>query len=170
MSNIKNCSAETRPEVLGERGMFEHRALWMYYLLQEAKKKGNVDWEELRQAIRNCGIYQGEGLRGRCGGTNRCDVFKEVWLPDACLALFDMEVAAMDEDRLNLRYHYCPLVNAWQKLGCTDDEIRRLCDIAMDGDRGIADSMGYQFELTKAIARGDDVCTVNFLRKDKAEA
>ena len=81
-----------------------------------------------------------------------------------------MEVAAVDEDRLNLRYHYCPLVNAWQKLGCTDDEIRRLCDIAMDGDRGIADSMGYQFELTKAIARGDDVCTVNFLRKDKAEA
>ena len=43
MGKIVNESNETRPQILGERGMFEHRALWMYFLLQEAKKKGNVD-------------------------------------------------------------------------------------------------------------------------------
>ena len=59
MGKIVNESNETRPQILGERGMFEHRALWIYFLLQEAKKKGNVDWEELRQAIYNCGSYQG---------------------------------------------------------------------------------------------------------------
>ena len=30
---------------------------------------------------------------------------------------------------LYLDFHYCPLVKAWQKAGCTDEEIARLCDI-----------------------------------------
>ena len=34
-------------------------------------------------------------------------------------------------DTLYLDFHYCPLVKAWQKAGCTDEEIARLCDIAM---------------------------------------
>lgn len=165
MSGIKNESKETREEILGQRGMFEHRALWLYYLLEEAKKKGNVEWEELRQATKNCGIYQGGNLRAACGGDNDCCKFKEAWLPDNCLALFDMEVVGLDEDKLNLDYHYCPLVKAWQKLGCNDEEIARLCDIAMDGDRGIAEAMGYEFALDSTIAKGDDVCTVRFTRK-----
>ena len=161
---IHNHSTESREEILGMRGMFEHRALWLYYLLQEAKAKGNLDWEALRGAIRNCGMYQGQGLRAACGESNSCTQFKEAWLPDSCLALFDMEIVQLDQDHLNIDYHYCPLVKAWEKLGCTEEEIARLCEIAMDGDRGIADSMGYSFHLDTAIARGDSVCSVRFTR------
>ena len=165
MSKIVNESQEKRPEILGERGMFEHRALWLYFLLQEAKKQGYVDWEDLRKAILNCGEYQGGNLRNACGDSNSCKTFKQVWLPDACLSLFDMEVVGCDDDHLNLDYHYCPLVKAWQKLGCTEEEIARLCDIAMDGDRGIASAMGYHFDLKTCIAKGDSVCSVRFTRK-----
>lgn len=165
MGKIVNESNETRPQILGERGMFEHRALWMYFLLQEAKKKGNVDWEELRQAIYNCGSYQGGNLREACGSSNSCKTFKNIWLPDSCLSLFDMEVVACDDDHLSLDYHYCPLVKAWQKLGCTEEGIARLCDIAMDGDRGIAAVMGYDFDLQTSIAKGAKVCSVRFTRK-----
>lgn len=165
MTKIVNESKENRGEILGMRGMFEHRALWMYYLLQEAKKQGNVDWESLRGAIFNCGLYQGGNLKNACGDTNACTAFKEAWLPDSCLALFDMKIEHMDEDHLEIHYHYCPLVKAWQKLGCTDEEISRLCEIAMDGDRGIAESMGYEFSLDQSIARGDSICKVCFARK-----
>lgn len=161
---IVNHSEETRDEILAMRGMFEHRALWLYYLLEEAKKKGHVDWEELRGAIRKCGVYQGKDLHTACGADNSCVRFKNTWLPDSCLALFDMEIVRLDEDHLHIDYHYCPLVKAWQKLGCSDEEIARLCEIAMDGDRGIADSMGYTFQLDTAIARGDSVCAVRFER------
>lgn len=165
MTEIHNESQESRPEILGMRGMFEHRALWMYYLLQEAKKKGNVDWEELRDAIFQCGAYQGKNLRCACGSNNACTTFKEVWLPDSCMALFDMTISRLDENHLDIDYHYCPLVKAWQKLGCTQEEIARLCDIAMDGDRGIAQSMGYTFSLDQTIAKGDAACLVRFTRE-----
>ena len=39
--------------------------------------------------------------------------------------------AIAPDDSLYLDFHYCPLVKAWQKAGCTDEEIARLCDIAM---------------------------------------
>lgn len=130
---INNQSNEKRADILAMRSMFEHRALWLYYLLQEAKLKGDVDWEELRNAIRKCGAYQGSNLLEACNGTNDCITFKNTWLPDSCLALFDMEIVNLNENNLDIDYHYCPLVKAWQKLGCSENEIARLREIAMDG-------------------------------------
>ena len=56
-------------------------------------------------------------------------------------------------------------MKAWQKQGCSDEEICRLCDHAMCGDRGIAESFGCQLELPKTIAKGDGVCQIRFVRK-----
>jgi hypothetical protein len=68
-----------------------------------------------------------------------------------------------------VEFHYCPLVNAWTQL--TDDEkkIARLCDIAMDGDRGIVSTFpGFNLDLENTIASGDDVCRL-VITKDKKE-
>lgn len=40
-----------------------------------------------------------------------------------------------------------------------------LCDHAMCGDRGIAESFGCELQLPATIARGDDVCKIRFMRK-----
>ncbi len=40
-----------------------------------------------------------------------------------------------------------------------------LCDHAMCGDRGIAESFGCCLELPSTIARGDDLCRIRFVRK-----
>lgn len=42
-----------------------------------------------------------------------------------------------------------------------------LCDHAMCGDRGIAESFGCQLDLPKTIARGDGVCQIRFVRREK---
>lgn len=53
-------------------------------------------------------------------------------------------------------------MKAWQKLGCTDEEIIRLCDIAMCGEGGIASAYGAVRDLPRTIARGDPVCCLRF--------
>jgi len=40
-----------------------------------------------------------------------------------------------------------------------------MCDHAMCGDRGIAESFGCKLELPKTIANGDGVCEIRFVRK-----
>ena len=72
--------------------------------------------------------------------------------------------ATIGYDHLDIDFHDCPLVKAWQKQGCTDEEIRLLCDHAMCGDRGIAESFGCHLNLPKTIARGDDICQIRFER------
>ena len=44
-------------------------------------------------------------------------------------------------------------------------EIRVLCDHAMCGDRGIAESFGCQLDLPATIARGDETCQIRFVRR-----
>ena len=65
-------------------------------------------------------------------------------------------------DVLYLDFHYCPLVKAWQKAGCSDEEIAQLCDIAMCGDHGIGARFDSVLELPKCIAKGDDVCALRY--------
>lgn len=64
-----------------------------------------------------------------------------------------MDVVESTDDKLFLVFHYSPLVKAWQKAGCTDAEIARLCDIAMCGDHGIGKCFDARLELPKAIAK-----------------
>ena len=70
----------------------------------------------------------------------------------------------VQDDRFELEFHYCPLVKAWEKQGCTDEEISNLCDWAMCGDRGIGEAYGCELDLPKTIARGDDVCHLIYHR------
>lgn len=53
---------------------------------------------------------------------------------------------------------FCPLVEAWQELGCDPEEIDLLCDIAMEGDRGRAIYHGISMEITHRLAAGDPFC------------
>ena len=44
-----------------------------------------------------------------------------------------------------------------------------LCNHAMCGDRGIAESFGCELNLPATIARGDDTCQIRFVRREKKE-
>jgi hypothetical protein len=75
-----------------------------------------------------------------------------------------MKILESTDDKLYINFGYCPLVAAWQKIGCTDEEIGRLCDIAMEGDRGIAESYGGKMELGDTIANGYNRCQIRFIK------
>lgn len=75
------------------------------------------------------------------------------------------EVVRKTDDELEIDLGYCPLVAAWQKL--TDDEafMSNICDVCMDMDRGLAESMGWEMELKNTIASGCGKCTMCFKKK-----
>ena len=50
------------PLIVAIREQLEHRALWMYLLCDEAKKKGLKPEEYAPAAIKRCGLYQGANL------------------------------------------------------------------------------------------------------------
>jgi hypothetical protein len=74
--------------------------------------------------------------------------------------VFEMTVVTCTDDRLDIDFHYCPLVAARQSHGATDEQIARLCDIAMQGDRGVAGSFGCELDLGETIAKGYGKCEI----------
>ena len=164
MSKIINTSKINNPLIRAIRELLEHRAIWLYVLCDEAAKKG-LAWEEFApDAIKRCGLFQGDHLVAK-GGTKSLRGLKKTLFTKPAQWVFEMKIQECTDDRFSIDFHYCPLVKAWQKQGCSDDAIAGLCDIAMSGDRGIAESYGCVMDLPKSIARGDDVCQVRFYRK-----
>ena len=176
--SIKNNAKKNGFLVRNLRNFFEHRALWMYFLVDEARKKGAKPETFAPAAIRRCGIYHGmRALTGKDipaqeaaaqGGEGAsCRLLQKKLFPPAGKAIFEMEFLALSDDAFDVDFHYCPLVNAWKKQGCTDEEIDKLCDWAMEGDRGIAESFGCSLELKKTIAKGEGVCEIRIKRLPK---
>ena len=174
--SITNTAIKNGFLVRNLRNFFEHRALWMYFLVDEARKKGVQPESFAPAAIRRCGIYHGmRALTGKdvpvqtvANGVNNdsrnCRMLQKKLFPPAGKAIFEMEFLALSDDAFDVDFHYCPLVNAWKKQGCSDEEIDKLCDWAMEGDRGIAESFGCSLELKKTIAKGEGVCEIRFKR------
>jgi len=164
VSNIKNEPKIKNGLIKAVREQLEHRALWMYLLCDEAGKKGIQSEEFAPEAIRRCGMYQGGELVKK-GGTTSLKGLKKTLFSKPAQWVFEMKVLKSTDDCLYIDFHYCPLVKAWQKQGCADDEISCLCDFAMCGDRGIAESYGCELSLPKTLAKGDEVCEIRFDRK-----
>ena len=119
-----------------KRQLLEHRALWLYLLTDEAAKAGADPAAFAPAAVKRCGLFQGAELVAKGGGTNSLKSLKKGLFGKPAQMVFEMDVKDVQDDRFELEFHYCPLVKAWQKQGCTDEEISNLCDWAMCGDRG----------------------------------
>jgi len=148
------------------RKAIEHRATWMYLLLQEARKSG-LDWDDFaRPAIRETGSIHGLLKKEKMSDPDSMEEFTNVFARETSRGVFEMEVLAADEEKYHLNFHYCPLVSAWEKLDASPEEIEQLCDIAMDGDRGVAGEFeDFDFSLGKTIAQGNEMCEIRFDKK-----
>lgn len=162
--SVKNEPKIKNPLIVGIREQLEHRALWMYLLIDEASKKGLAPEEYVPAAIERCGHYHGSLHRQKAGGSSSLKGLKKVLFGFFARKVFEMDIKTCSDDHLDIDFHYCPLVKAWQKQGCSDDEIAFLCDCAMCGDRGIGMEFGCDLDLPKTIAHGDDCCQIRYHR------
>lgn len=145
------------------RGFIEHRATWFYLLLDEARKRG-LDWDDFaRKAIFRCGCFHGETKFSK---TDDLKQFAGEFANETVKKIFEMDIREVSDDRFVVEFHYCPLVAAWLKQTDNEEDIAHLCDIAMDGDRGIVDVFpGFEFQLGETIAAGGHVCRIEVTRK-----
>ena len=166
MNNITNEPKLKNKLITAIREQLEHRAFWLYLLCDEAGKRG-LDWQDFgAAAIKRCGLSQGRELV-RKGRTKSLKGLKKTLFTKPAQWVFEMKVIKSTDEELFLDFHYCPLVKAWQKAGCTDEEIAVLCDIAMCGDHGIGACYGSVLSLHKCIAKGDAVCALRYQKKPR---
>ncbi len=159
---IKNTSVVYDVNVTNNRKAIGHRATWMGLTYQAGVEAG-VDAEGIaRKAIAKTGCIDGENIKAACTDASDCRQFKEAFLNDLAKTTFQMEFPEVTEDDLKIEFHYCPLLAAWQKLGFDDETCAKLCDMAMDGDRNIAKTVGLKLDLTDTIAQGCPTCKLHF--------
>lgn len=162
MSEIRNIGKVRFPLIRAIRELLEHRALWLYYLYDESRKN-RIDITKLAErGINRCGIYQGKNLIEKNNMVNLTGLRKSLFGFFA-RKVFEITVIKSTESELHLHFHYCPLVKAWQKQNCTDEEIGTLCDLAMYGDRGIAEAYNADLVLGDTIAHGSSYCDIRFI-------
>ena len=162
---IENNENQVEEIVNVNRSQIEHRATWMGLIYEEMVKAG-IDAEPIiRRAIKRCGLMHGENFKKQCANPESCVDFKDAFLGDETKVgpqSFHMSDIAADQENVTVNFHYCALVSAWKKLGFSDETCALLCDMAMDGDRGIAEAMGLTLTLTDTIAKGCATCKLHF--------
>jgi len=164
MSIIKNTPKVKNPLIKAVRELLEHRALWLYFLCDEAEKNGINPEKFAPFAVKRCGLYQG-GLYRKASGGNSLVGLKKALFTFFARKVFEMKIVRCEDDALHIDFNYCPLLSAWQKQGCSDETCAKLCGYAMCGDGGIAESFGAVLELPQTIAKGADTCQIRFNRK-----
>ena len=93
-----------------------------------------------------------EGLR---------DAFLE-FVPDKG-RLFQPEVKRCDADGLDIKFHACPLKEAWQAAGIEPEKIATLCKIAGVVDNGTFEAAGFAFRAD-TWQPGDEGCCFLHIR------
>lgn len=144
------------------RAANETRGLWYYMLIKSAGKYGLDEEQFARSAIRKVGnLY-----RGLYPDTDSISEYIGTFLNDQNIKQFHMELKSLTDDEAVVYFHYCPMCGAWEKLTQDGKEIAKICDCAMDVDRGVFDCYEHiGFRLDRAIGAGDDVCELHFLKK-----
>ncbi|WP_234124246.1 L-2-amino-thiazoline-4-carboxylic acid hydrolase [Clostridium hydrogenum] len=153
-----------------QRGAIGHRATWTGLTYCKAKEAGipeEVIEKILRDAISQTGQVQGAEIKSQCENPENVECFADTFFTPNTIKTFELELKNKDADRLDIEFHHCPLLKAWQDLGFDDSTCEKLCDIAMDGDRNIAKAMGYEFHLGDTIANGCKTCQISFFKKGK---
>jgi L-2-amino-thiazoline-4-carboxylic acid hydrolase len=137
------------------RAAVKDRAIW-FALLYRAFKQALPEKEVERQARK--AIYEFGRLKAKKDPEEFSPrAWVERHVEKGSNLVFDSDVE-VDEKGAVQTMKYCPLVEAWKEMGCSETEIDLFCDIAMEGDRGRADAHGVGMELNERIGKGDPCC------------
>lgn len=155
------------PVVNIQRDAIGHRATWTGLTYVKAREAGLAEVAEtlIRAAIAETGCIHGTEIKSHCQSPDSVECFVDTFMTPNVVKTFEVEFKAKSPDRVDLEFHHCPLLKAWQDLGLDDQTCEKLCDMAMDGDRNIAKAMGYAFDLGDTIANGDKTCKLSFYKK-----
>jgi len=126
---------------------YKNRALLYYHIYEELTHAlGPEQAEEiLKRAIHRRGQERGKEY-SQFTPANLAGV-KEAFLthlPDEG-RLFEPEILTDTSEALDIKFHRCPLREAWVEAGLPDELVAKLCRIAAEVDYGLFHEAGFHF-------------------------
>lgn len=139
---------------------FKNRAILYYLIFDEMRSELGADRAEeiLKRAIYRRGAQKGEKYARFAPGD--LEGLKASFLggiPDEG-RMFQPEVTRSDAEALDIKFHGCPLRDAWMELGLSEEEVATMCRIAARIDNGTFESAGFQFSADTWQPGGEGCC------------
>ncbi len=164
MSKVENKAHITDNEVCNiRRAAIEQRGRWAAGFYKEAQAEG-IDLEPImRKAIHKIGVASGQAERQKFDtDVLTAGAYAHHFVENGVPETFEKHIEYANDEEAVVTLNYCALLKAWQKMGLSDEELDLMCDIAMEGDRGIAEGLGLDFELEGSLAQGCKCCTLHY--------
>lgn len=137
------------------RDAIEDRAVWFYLLLKELNNGGEIkETEFAKNAIFKFGKLKGEDM----APAETPEQWAKKLITKTAQMVFEQDLVEASNDKAVLEFSYCPLVEAWKKLGATSKEVSNLCKMARCGDFGRIAPFPLNLEFESIIADGDAKC------------
>ncbi len=139
---------------------FKNRAMIYALLYDELCEELGPDRAEqiLGRAIYRRGLQK--GVKYAPFAPDNLQGLKEAFLggiPDGG-RMFKPEVLREDAQALDIKFHGCPLKEAWLEAGFSEEKVATLCRIAARVDNGTFESAGFQFHADTYQPGGDGCC------------
>lgn len=139
---------------------FKNRAVLYYLIFDELRNEVGAEKAEeiLKRAIYRRGRQKSEKYAAYAPGD--LEGLKEAFvggIPDEG-AMFEPEVLRCDHCGLDIKFHRCPLRDAWMEMGLADDEVATICRIAARIDNGTFEGAGFEFSAETWQPGGEGCC------------
>jgi hypothetical protein len=139
---------------------YKNRALIYLRIYEELSKElGPAKAEEVMgRAIYRRGAEK--GAKYAVYGPDNLDGLREAFLSGIADdgQMFAPEVIRDDAAGLDIKFHRCPLREAWQEIGLPEQEVAKLCRIAARIDNGTFESAGFAFSADTYQPGGEGCC------------
>lgn len=120
--------------------------------------------EVFGRAVYERGRDKGEALAEKIGAPDLEKLARAFVEGNAEASPFGQEVVEVSDTRALLRLNGCPLVEAWDELGLSADEKKKMCNIACQVDFGKFETAGYTLKFNCRIAEGADSCDMELTK------
>ena len=140
---------------------FKNRAMIYHKLFEELSREVGAEKAEqiMARAIYQRGAEKGKQKYARFGPDDLTGL-KEAFvggLPDEG-RMFQPEILRDEADGLDIKFHGCPLREAWQEAGLPDELVATLCRIAARVDNGTFEAAGFEFTADTWQPGGGGCC------------
>lgn len=141
-------------------GSFQNRAVLYYLIFSELRDEVGAEKAEeiMKRAIYKRGVQKGAKYSEYAPGD--FEGLKEAFvggIPDNG-AMFKPEVERCDPQGLDIKFHGCPLRDAWMEMGLPDEDVATICRIAARIDNGTFEGAGFEFTADTWQPGGDGCC------------
>jgi hypothetical protein len=140
---------------------FKNRAMMYYLIFDELRAELGADRAE---ELLSRAIYR----RGELWGQEKYAQFAPKDLAGLKAAflggladdgkMFRPEIVRSDAKGLDIKFHACPLREAWLEAGLPDEDVATLCRIASQVDDGLFEAAGFEFSADTWQPSGEGCC------------